>query len=119
MIAQFLKAFVQCETWRIGCDLKEHTARFAEVNRVKVSPVDHRRYVVTEIDQTFVPHELLGVIANAKRHMMHRTGRYAPGRTIGLAQQIDNPSSSCFAQRREPKTITRLLHRPVTEGLGQ
>ena len=119
MVAQFLNIFVQCETWRIGRDLKQHAARLAEVNRVKISSIDHRSYVVTEIDETFAPHELLGGIAGAKCDVMDRASCYATGRTVGRAQQIDNPSGFCFARCRQSKTTIQLFHQPVTKRFGQ
>src|SRR5215470_9766838 len=90
MVAEFFHLLVQRETGRFSGDFKEHAARFAEINGMKISAIDYWRDVIAKIDETLAPLELFGLILGSKRNVMHRTGRNAAHRGIGLTQQIND-----------------------------
>ena len=95
MPAQFFHFFVQGETGRLGGDFEQHAARLAEINGMKISAIDYRRDVVAKIDEVLAPLELFGFVLRSKCNVMHRTGRDAAHRGVGLTQQVYK-----FARRR-------------------
>ena len=97
MRAEFVQFFVQRKTGRLSRDFEQHAAGFAEINGMKISAIDYWRDVVAKIDEMLAPLELFGLVLRSKRNVMHRTGRDAAHRGVGLTQQVDN---SARAQRR-------------------
>ena len=90
MRAEFLQFFVQRKTGCLGSDFEQHAAGLAEIDGMKISAIDHRCDVVAEIDEMLAPLELFGLVLRAKGNVMHRTGRDATHRGVGLTKQVND-----------------------------
>ena len=55
MRAELFEFLVQRKTGWLGCDFKEHAARLAEINGMKIRAIDYWCDVVAEIDEMFAP----------------------------------------------------------------
>ena len=104
MRAEFLQFFVQRKTGWLGSDFEQHAAGLAEINGMKISAIDHRRDVVAEIDEMLAPLKLFGVVLRSKSNVMHRTGRDAAHRGVGLTQQVNDSAGRRARQRRQIET---------------
>jgi hypothetical protein len=51
---------------------------FAEIDGMKIRPIDHWRDVATKLDEMLAPVQLFGFILRPERNMMHRTRRDSP-----------------------------------------
>src|SRR5438552_3849707 len=98
MCAEFFQPLVQSKTWRLGRDFKKHAAWFAEIDGMKIRPIDHWGHVITKLDELLAPLQLFGFILRPERNMMHRT-RSDPARPgVRHAEQI-NDSTRCRVVR--------------------
>src|SRR5262249_31197876 len=116
MHAEFLQFFVQCKTGWLSSDFEQHAAGFTEINGMKIIAIDHRRDIVTEIDEMLAPLELFGVVLRSKSNVMHRTGRDAAHRGVGLTKQVNDSARRRIVRRDKAKTILRLINQTVAEG---
>src|SRR5207245_4790833 len=115
--AELFNCFIQCEARRLGSDLEKISAWFPEINRMKVSPIDHWSHVVAEFDQMRAPFQLLGIILRAKGDMMHRPGGDQPRLCVGQAKQIDHSTWRSLVRRCKAKPVSRLVDQTITETL--
>src|SRR4029077_1159097 len=116
MRAEFLEFFVQRETWRVGCDFKQHAAGLTEINGMKIIAIHHRRDVVAKIDEMLAPLELFGVVFRSKSNVMHRTGGDAARRGVGLTKQGNDPARRGLVRRGKANTNLRFVNQTVAEG---
>ena len=71
MRAEFFQLFIQRKTGWLGCDFKQHAARLAEIDGMKISAIDYWRDVVAKIDEMLAPLELFSLVLRSKRNVMH------------------------------------------------
>src|SRR6266436_4343425 len=90
MLTEFFHLLVQGETGRLGRDFKKHATGFAEIDGMKISPIDHWRHIVAKIDEMSAPLELFGIVLCAKRNMMNRTGGDASRPGVGQTKQVND-----------------------------
>src|SRR6266481_5273891 len=90
MLTKFFHLLVQGETGRLGRNLEENATGLSEINRMKISPIDHWRRIVAEIDEMLAPLELFGIVLCAKRNMMNRTGGDASRSGVGQTKQVND-----------------------------
>src|SRR5437773_12033266 len=119
MRAEFLQFFVQRKTGWLGSDFEQHAAGLAEIDGMKISAIDHRRDVVAEIDEMLAPLELFGLVLRSKGNMMHRTGRDAAHRGVGLTKQVDNSARRRVVRGGESKPVARFVNQTIAKGFGQ
>src|SRR5437667_7082268 len=119
MRTAFFQFCGQSKTGWLGRDLKKHAAGFAEINRMKIRAIDHRRHVVPKIDETFAPLELFGLVLCAKRNMMHRTRSDAAHTCVGQAKQVNDSAGCRVVWRGKPKSVARFLEQTIAETVGE
>src|SRR5690349_17496395 len=119
MSAEFFHLFVQCETWRLSRDFKEHTAGFTEINRMKIRAIDYRCDVVAKIDETLAPLKLFSFILASKRNVMHRTSRDLAHRAVGLTQQVYNSAQCRVISRDKAESISGFINQTIAECFGE
>src|SRR4029077_4549360 len=117
MRTKFVQFLVQRETGRLGFDFKQHAARLAEINGMKISAIDHGRDIVATIDEMFAPLELFRLVLRSKGNVMHRTGRDAARRGVGLTQQVDNSARRTVVRGYEPKPVARFVSQTIAEAV--
>ena len=109
MRAEFLQFFIQSETGRLRGDFKKHAAGFAEIDGMKIRPIDHWRHVVAKIDEMFAPLELFGFVLRPERNVMHRTRRDAAHPSVGQTKQVNNSARCSVVGRSKAKPISQFL----------
>src|SRR6266404_658484 len=119
MRAELLQFFVQREPGRFGRDLEENSARFAEINGMKIGAIDNWSDVVTKVDETGAPFELLGVVLRSKSDVMNRSGGNTTHARVGQTKEIDNSSRSGLIGGRETKTVSRIIDQAKAKRVGQ
>ena len=119
MITEFFQRFVQSKTRGLGRDFKKHAAWFAEIDGMKIRPIDHWRDVVTKIDKLLAPLELFGLILRAKCDMMHRTRRDPAHTRIGQTQQVNDSARRRVVGRSKAKPVARFLDQTIAETVGE
>src|SRR4029077_2436787 len=115
MRTEFLQFFVQRKTGWLGRDFEQHAAGLAEINGMKISAIDHRRDVAAKVDEMLAPLELFGLVLRAEGNMMHRTGRNATHRGVGLTKQVDNSAGRRDVRGRESKPVARFVNQTIAE----
>src|SRR5436190_5531320 len=90
MLTEFFHLLVQDETGRLGRNLEENATGLSEINRMKISPIDHWRHIVAKIDEMSAPLELFGIVLCAKRNMMNRTGGDPSRSGVGQTKQVND-----------------------------
>src|SRR5262245_63220128 len=116
MRAEFLQFFVYRKTGRLSCDFEQHTAGIAEINRMKIIAIHHRRDVIAKIDEMLAPLKLFGVVLRSKSNVMHRAGGDAADCGIGLTKQVNDSAGRRIVRRSKAKPILRLVNQTVAEG---
>src|SRR5438034_8274801 len=106
MLAELLEFFVQGKTRWHRRDFEQHAAGFAEINGMKIRPIDHWRDVITKLDEMFAPLELFGFILRPERNMMHRSRRDAARLSVGHAKQINDSARRRVVRRRKAKSVS-------------
>src|SRR5438046_1967374 len=110
MRAEFVQFFVQRKTGRLSRDFEQHAAGLAEIDGMKISAIDHRRDVAAEINEMLAPLELFGLVLRAKGNMMHRTGRNATHRRVGLTKQVNDSARRGLVRGGESKPVARFVN---------
>src|SRR6266404_2611290 len=119
MLTEFFHLLVQGETGRLGRNLEENATGLSEINRMKISPIDHRRDVVGKIDKLLAPLELFGIVLCAKRNMMNRTGGDASRPGVGQTKQVNDSSWRRVIRRCKAKSISGFVNQTIAEALGE
>src|SRR5262245_15340275 len=115
MLAEFFSFLVQGETRRLGRDLKQHAAGFAEINGMKIRAIDHWRDVVAEFDEMLAPSELFVLVLRAKGNMMHRTRSDSSHPRVRQAKQINDSARRRIVGRYKAKPVCRFLDQTIPE----
>src|SRR5919204_2371256 len=115
MRAEFIQFFVQRKTGWLSGDFEQHAAGLAKIDGMKISAIDYWRDVVAKIDQMLAPLELFGLVLRSKRNVMHRTGRYAAHRGVGLTQQVNNSARCRVIRGCKPKPVARFVNQTIAE----
>src|SRR5882762_5539135 len=110
MCTEFFQFLIQRKTGRLGRYFEQHAAGFAEINGMKISAVDYWRDVVAKVDEMLAPPELFRLVLRSKRNVMHRTGRDAAHRGVGLTQQVDNSAWRRVVRGDKAKAISRFIN---------
>ncbi len=97
--AQFINFFVDSETWRIGGQFEQHSARFSEIDRFEIASVYYRRNIQSYVHDSFSPALLLLPVGHTPRDVVYRPDRYKAPWFVGCMNQINErmPGKvSCF-----------------------
>src|ERR1700760_1396673 len=71
MRTQIFECLVDQKSRRVGCDLKEHAARFTKVDGMEVLAVEYRRYVQPCSRQLRLPRALRFVRFGSEGYVVH------------------------------------------------
>src|SRR5437016_5396097 len=119
MCAEFFQLLVQSKTWWLGRDFKKHAAGFAEIDGMKIRPIDHWGDVITKLDELLAPLQLFGFILRPERNVMHRT-RSDPARPgVGQTKQIDDSAGCRVVWRGKTKPVARFLEQRIAKTVGE
>ena len=119
MRAEFFYFLIESKTGRLSCDFEKHAAGLAEINGMKIRAIDYWRDVIATIDEMFAPLELFRLVLRSKGNVMHRTGRDAAHRGVGLAQQVDNSAGRSVVGGCKPKPVSRFVNQTIAETFGE
>ena len=86
---------------------------------MKIRPIDHRRDIIAEIYEMFVPLQLFGFVLCAKGNMMHRTRRDPAHAGVWHAEEINDPAGRRLLRRREAESVSRFLDQMITKTIGE
>lgn len=86
--AKRLKRLIQCESWRISRQFKQHASRFPEIDGVEISSVEDWSHVET-LGDFGSPLKLGGVIHSAKGDVMHCAGPLSTIACVRIDKQVD------------------------------
>src|SRR5207248_6577725 len=115
MLTEFFHLLVQGETGRLGRNLEENATGLSEINRMKISPIHHRRRIVAKIDEMSAPLELFGIVLCAKRNMMNRTGGDAPHPGVRQTEQVNDSARRGVVRRCKAKSISGFVDQTIAE----
>src|ERR1700682_2673878 len=85
-----LERFVDREAGPIGCDLEQNSAGLAEVNRLEVVALDHRRHVAPRLDQHLAPLTLMGGVGGSPGDVVHGADRLLALGPFGRLDQVED-----------------------------
>src|SRR6266496_215982 len=106
MLAELLQFFVQSETGRLRGDFKKYATGFAEIDGMKIRPIDHWRHIVAKLDEMLAPLELFGFILRPERNVMYRSRRDSARASVRQAKQINDSARRRIVRRRESETVS-------------
>src|SRR3712207_2358252 len=84
-----LRVFIHREPWSIGRELKEHAARFLEVNRLEPEAIDHRGRMLATAGDGCADFRLVRIVIHAPREMMNAAGAPRAATRAGKLANVD------------------------------
>src|SRR5919202_3559159 len=100
-LAEVVRVFVHRKAGRVGGDLEEDPARFAEVDRAEVLPVEDVGHVETAIRNLFSPLFLRCLVRRPPRDVVHRPDRRQPSGPVWLLPHVREAPAG--ARREVPR----------------